>query len=60
MPTYAFRCRACREPIELTMHVDEYEKTRERGLECPKCHGKDVAPEITAFEVKTTRKASSW
>jgi predicted nucleic acid-binding Zn ribbon protein len=60
MPTYMLRCRSCNEPIELTLHLDEYEKERQAGVECPKCHGKDVTPEIATFEVKTTRKTASW
>jgi putative FmdB family regulatory protein len=57
MPTYEFRCRSCGERIERTMHLDEREKVRERGIECPRCRSKDVAPEIGPFEVKTSRKA---
>jgi putative FmdB family regulatory protein len=60
MPTYSLRCRNCGEPIEVTLHVDEYEKKRQAGIECPKCHGKDVVPEIAPFEVKTARKTASF
>jgi putative FmdB family regulatory protein len=60
MPTYALRCKSCGEPFELSLHVVEYEKMRQAGIECPKCHKKDVTTEITRFEVKTTRKASSF
>jgi hypothetical protein len=60
MPTYALRCRRCDQVIELELHVADYEKMRQAGLECPKCHSKDVSPEITRFEVKTARKASSF
>jgi putative FmdB family regulatory protein len=58
MPTYEFRCRACGEPFERTMHVDEHDKAIQQGVECPKCRSKDVTPQIAAFEVKTSRKAS--
>ena len=57
MPTYEFQCHACGMSIERTMHLDEYDKARARGIECPKCHGKDVVPQIASFEVKTSRKA---
>jgi putative FmdB family regulatory protein len=60
MPTYTFRCRACGEPTELTMHVDEYEKMNQQGLECPSCHGHQVERELASFEVKTTRKSSAF
>jgi putative FmdB family regulatory protein len=60
MPTYELRCLSCGEGIELTLHIEEYEKAKNAGIECPKCHGRDVAPEISPFEVKTTRKAASF
>jgi putative FmdB family regulatory protein len=60
MPTYELRCRKCGESIELTLHLDEYERQKGAGIECPKCHGKDVAPEIAPFEVRTSRKAASY
>jgi len=59
MPTYELRCRTCGQPIELTLHVDEYEKKMKAGITCPKCHGKDVVPEIGPFEVKTSRKTAA-
>ncbi len=61
MPTYALRCRKCGEPIELTLHLDEYEKKKEEhAFDCPKCHGHDLAPEVAPFEVKTARKSASF
>ena len=60
MPTYTLRCTRCGEPIELTMHLADYERQRQSGIECPKCHGRDVAPEIATFEVKTARKSGTW
>jgi hypothetical protein len=42
------------------MHLDEYERAKAAGFECPKCHGRDVAPEIAPFEVKTSRKAAAF
>lgn len=60
MPTYALRCRGCSEPIEVTMHLDEYERAKATGFQCPKCHGRDVTPEIAPFQVKTSRKAAAF
>jgi putative FmdB family regulatory protein len=57
MPTYDFRCRSCGERIELTMHIEERDEIRARGMECPRCKSRDVVPEIAPFEVKTSRKA---
>lgn len=56
MPTYEFRCRECGESFERTMHVDEFERVRDRGLECPKCKSTRVAPEVATFEVQTSSK----
>jgi putative FmdB family regulatory protein len=58
MPTYEFRCRKCGTSIERTMHVEDYERAKASGVECPKCKSKDVVPQIGPFEVKTSRKAS--
>lgn len=58
MPTYEFRCRKCGASIEKTMHMEEYDKAKAAGIECPKCKSKDVVPQIASFEVKTSRKAS--
>jgi hypothetical protein len=40
------------------MHVDEYDKAKSHGIECPKCKSTDVEPQIESFEVRTSRKAS--
>ena len=58
MPTYEFRCRNCDASFERTLHVNEYELVRARGVECPKCASKNIVPQITEFEVKTSRRAS--
>lgn len=58
MPTYEFRCQACGDMIERTMHVEEHDEAMEHGIECPRCHSKDVTPQVSTFEVKTSRKAS--
>jgi hypothetical protein len=42
--------------MELTMHISEYEKAKQGGVECPNCHGREVEVEIGPFEVKTARK----
>jgi putative FmdB family regulatory protein len=60
MPVYDFRCQDCCELVELSMHVDEFEQKRDKGLECPKCHGKNLRTELTTFEVKTSRKSAAW
>ena len=60
MPLYDFRCQDCSELVELSLHVDEYEQKRDEGVECPKCHGHNLQPELTIFEVKTSRKSAAW
>lgn len=60
MPLYDFRCQGCDAVTEMSMRVHEYEQRRDGGLECPKCQGRDLRPELSLFEVKTTRKSASW
>jgi putative FmdB family regulatory protein len=57
MPDYEFRCRACGETFERTMHIDQYDRMRgSRGTECPKCKSKEVVPQISTFQVQTSNK----
>jgi predicted nucleic acid-binding Zn ribbon protein len=57
MPTYTLRCHGCGEKDELLLYLDEYEKTKKEGFECPRCRSKDAEPELGPIEVRTTRKA---
>ena len=53
MPSYDFRCQACKKRFSLTITVAE----RDRGVKCPKCNSRKVEQNITPFFAKTTRKS---
>jgi putative FmdB family regulatory protein len=59
MPTYEFICRDCGSEFEVITSIAEYERMkREQTVKCSKCGSTNVAPEIVAFEVHTTRKSA--
>jgi putative FmdB family regulatory protein len=54
MPTYEYRCKACRRSFSVIQTVAQHEKGRPA---CPKCKKKkDVKQLISAFSVQTSRK----
>ncbi|HXG52448.1 MAG TPA: FmdB family zinc ribbon protein [candidate division Zixibacteria bacterium] len=57
MPTYEFRCEKCRNRFAITCSIAEYERRAEKKIRCPKCASTRVLREITAFEVKTSKKS---
>jgi putative FmdB family regulatory protein len=56
MPTYEFQCVKCRKRFELAYSVTEYER-RAKKIKCPKCGSTRVGRQISAFEVKTSKKS---
>lgn len=57
MPTYEFLCKKCGKSFEETCSVEAYERKKPKNLRCPKCGSSKVARQISAFEVKTSRKS---
>ncbi|MCL6508921.1 MAG: zinc ribbon domain-containing protein [Bryobacteraceae bacterium] len=57
MPTYEFLCHQCAKTFELSSSVAEYERKRKEGIHCPTCGGSDVQQQISAFQVKTSKKS---
>jgi len=57
MPTYEYRCPACKKNFGLTVTLAEYVK----GLKptCPRCRGKNVIRTFTSVNVKTRSKTGS-
>jgi len=55
MPTYVFKCGACREQFEKVMSISEREKGKPPS--CPKCKKDNVERVYTSFYAKTTRKS---
>lgn len=59
MPTYEFRCTDCGTVFELDESMSEHDRDiREHKAKCPKCQSVNVAPQVAAFEVRTTRKSA--
>jgi putative FmdB family regulatory protein len=56
MPTYEFQCVKCRKRFELAYSVTEYER-KAKKIKCPKCGSTRVGRQISAFEVKTSKKS---
>jgi putative FmdB family regulatory protein len=57
MPTYEFYCNTCAKPFEWTASIGEYERRRKEGMHCPDCDGTEVVQQISAFQVKTSKKS---
>lgn len=54
MPTYSYRCEACRKTFSLQMTIAEHDKKR---LRCPKCSSRKVRQQLGSFGVKTSKKS---
>ena len=54
MPTYEFRCESCRKSFSVILSLADYEKKK---YKCPKCGGKKVKQQITAFQAVTSKKS---
>lgn len=54
MPTYEYRCEKCGHAFERRERVAEHAAQQAR---CPKCGSEHVAPVVSAFFAKTTRKS---
>jgi putative FmdB family regulatory protein len=59
MPTYEFRCEECGTTFEVEESISDHDRdVNERRAACPKCGSVNVAPQIAAFEVRTSRKSA--
>jgi putative FmdB family regulatory protein len=57
MPRYEFQCQKCKKPFELLYSLTEYERAEKKKIKCPKCKSVRVVRQISAFEVKTSKKS---
>ena len=57
MPTYEFKCQSCKKRFDLLFSIAEYERAIKKKIKCPKCASKNVVRQISAFEVKTSKKS---
>jgi putative FmdB family regulatory protein len=54
MPRYEFMCEECKESFELIMTISE----REEGeINCAKCQGSKVVPQLSGFVAQTSKKS---
>jgi putative FmdB family regulatory protein len=56
MPTYEFLCQKCEKPFERVYSLDEYEREKDK-FKCPKCKSSRVIRQISAVQVKTSKKS---
>ncbi len=57
MPNYEFLCRKCEKPFERVYSLEEYERQMKKKIKCPKCESTSVVRQISAFQVKTSKKS---
>jgi putative FmdB family regulatory protein len=57
MPIYEFLCQKCEKPFELIYSLAEYERETKKKINCPKCGSTSVVRQISAVEVKTSKKS---
>ncbi len=54
MPTYSYRCQACRKEFSAQMTIAEHDK---KQVKCPKCESRKVRQQPSLFGVKTSKKS---
>jgi putative FmdB family regulatory protein len=54
MPTYSYRCQACRKSFSLQMTIAKHDKTR---IKCPKCGSRKTRQKIESFGAITSKKS---
>ena len=54
MSTYDYYCEKCKKPFSLIMTMSDHARRKAR---CPKCKGKKIKQQITAFTAITSSKS---
>jgi putative FmdB family regulatory protein len=57
MPVYEFSCQQCGKSFEVAFSIAEAERKRKEGVQCPACGRSEVVPQISHFQVKTSKKS---
>ncbi len=57
MSTYEYLCKRCERVFELFLSMAEHQRMKKKGKKCPKCGSSRVEPQISSFEVKTSKKS---
>jgi putative FmdB family regulatory protein len=53
MPTYEYRCEACKKDFDVALSISERAKA---SVKCPGCGSTKVNPQMAIFSAKTSRK----
>ena len=56
MPTYEFLCQKCEKPFERIYSLEEYDQEMKK-IKCPECRSTRVVRQISAVQVKTSKKS---
>ena len=54
MPTYSYRCEACRKMFSRQLTVADHDAAK---VKCPKCGSRKVRQQFGSFSVKTAKKS---
>jgi putative FmdB family regulatory protein len=54
MPTYEFRCEACKKRFHLTMSMSQRSTTT---IKCPKCNSRKIEQQYSAVYAVTSKKS---
>ena len=57
MPSYEFLCQKCAKPFERIYSLEEYEREKKKKIKCPECGSTSVVRQISAVQVKTSKKS---
>jgi putative FmdB family regulatory protein len=54
MPTYSYKCQACRKSFSLQMTIAKHDKARTK---CPKCGSRKIQQSFGSFGAITSKKS---
>ncbi len=57
MPTYEYLCKRCEKVFDLVLSMAEHQRISKKGAKCPQCGSSRVEPQISSFQVKTSKKS---
>jgi putative FmdB family regulatory protein len=57
MATYEFLCQKCEKPFERIYSLEEYDRETKKKIKYPACASTSVVRQISAVQVKTSKKS---
>jgi putative FmdB family regulatory protein len=54
MPTYEYRCKACKKTFDVVLTIAEHDKKK---VTCPKCKSTEVEQQLSSFFAVTASKS---